>query len=89
MLNKFLVFELWRNRTRKKIGCNNISLWLNKNIFKLSYKTMNEYKIKLIRSILNEFYKDKKRYMKNNKIRHAVIRYKKSKKGGKCNRFDA
>ena len=31
VLNPF--FELWRNRTRKKIGCNNISLWLNNNIF--------------------------------------------------------
>ena len=24
VLNKCPVFELWRNRTRKKIGCNNI-----------------------------------------------------------------
>ena len=31
---------------------------------------MNDYKIKLIRSILNGFYKDKKRYMNNHKIRH-------------------
>ena len=89
VLNKCPVFELWRNRIRKKIGCNNISLWLDKNIFKSSYKTMNEYKIKLIRSILNDFYKDKKRYMKNHKIRHTVIRYKKSNKEGKRNRFDA
>ena len=80
MLNKCPVFELWRNRTRKKIFCNNIKLWLDKNIFKSSYKTMNEYKIKLIRSILNDFYKDKKRYMKNHKIKHAIIKYKKSKK---------
>ena len=50
---------------------------------------MNEYKINLIRSILNDFYKDKKRYMKNHKIRHTVIRYKKSNKEGKRNRFDA
>ena len=50
---------------------------------------MNDYKIKLIRSILNDFYKDKKWYMKNLKIRHAIIKYKKSKKGGKLNRFDA
>ena len=42
VLNKFLVFELWRNRTRKKIGCNNIKLWLDKNIFKPSNKTMND-----------------------------------------------
>ena len=48
---------------------------------------MNEYKIKLIRSIINDFYK--KRYMKIIKIRHVVIRYKNQKKGGKCNRFDA
>ena len=34
ILNKYPVFELWRNRTRKKIGCNNIRLWLDKNIFK-------------------------------------------------------
>ena len=74
VLNKCPVFELWRNRTRKKIGCNNIKLWLDKNIFKPSYKTMNDYKIKLIRSILNGFYKDKKRYMKNHKIRHAIIK---------------
>ncbi len=26
VLNKYPVFELWRNRTRKKIGCNNICL---------------------------------------------------------------
>ena len=71
----------------KKIG--NIKLWLDKNIFKPSNKTMNDYKIKLIRSILNGFYKDKKRYMKNHKINHAIIKYKKSKKGGKLNRFDA
>ena len=50
---------------------------------------MNDYKIKLIKSILNDFYKDKKRYKKNHKIRHAVIKYKKSKKGGKCHKFDA
>ena len=25
-LNECPVFELWRNRTRKKIGCNNIGL---------------------------------------------------------------
>ena len=50
---------------------------------------MSDYKIKLIRSILNDFYKDKKKYMKNHKIRHAIIKYKKSKKGGKRNRFDA
>ena len=57
-------------------------LWLDKNIFKPSYKTMNDYKIKLIRSILNDFYKDKKRYMKNHKIRNAVIKYKILKKEG-------
>ena len=50
---------------------------------------MNDYKIKLIRIILNGFYIDKKRYMKNHKIRHAVIKYKISKKGGKRNRYDA
>ena len=50
---------------------------------------MSDYKIKLIRSILNDFYKNKKRYMKNHKIRHVVIKYKKSKKEGKRNRFDA
>ena len=49
---------------------------------------MNDYKIKLIRNILNDFYKDKKRYKKNHKIRHAVIKYKKSKKWGKGNLFD-
>ena len=27
--------------------------------------------------------------MKNHKIRHAIIKYKKSKKGGKLNRFEA
>ena len=43
---------------------------------------MNDYKIKLIRSILNDFYKDKKRYMKNHKIRNAVIKYKILKKEG-------
>ena len=89
VLNKCPVFESWRNRTRKKIGCNNIKLWLDKNIFKPSNKTMNDYKIKLIRSILNDFYKDKKSYMKKHKIRHAIIKYKKSKKGGKSNLFDA
>ena len=73
----------------KKIGCNNIKLWLDKNILKPSNKTMNDYKIKLIRSILNDFYKDKKSYMKKHKIRHAIIKYKKSKKGGKSNLFDA
>ena len=40
---------------------------------------MNDYKIKLIRSILNDFYKDKKMYLKNLKIRYTVIKYKKSK----------
>ena len=45
---------------------------LDNNIFKLMYKTMNEYKIKLIRNILNDFYKDKKRYIKNHKLRHAI-----------------
>ena len=50
---------------------------------------MNDNKIKLIRSILNDFYKDKKSYMKKHKIRHAIIKYKKSKKGGKNNLFDA
>ena len=89
VLNKCPVFESWRNRTRKKIGCNNIKLWLDKNIFKPSNRNMNDYKIKLIRSILNDFYKDKKSYMKKHKIRHAIIKYKKSKKGGKSNLFDA
>ena len=41
---------------------------------------MNEYKIKLIRNILNEFYKDKKKYLKDHKIRHVIIKYKKVKK---------
>ena len=79
VLNKYPVFELWRNRTRKKIGCNNICLWFDNNIFKSKYKTMNDHKIKLIRSILNDFYKDKKMYLKNLKIRYTVIKYKKSK----------
>ena len=50
---------------------------------------MNAYKIQLIRSILNDFYKDKKRYLRDHKIRHAKIVYKRSKKGGKLNLFDA
>ena len=41
---------------------------------------MNDHKIKLIRSILNDFYKDKKMYLKNLKIRYTVIKYKKSNK---------
>ena len=45
--------EIWRNRTKKKIECSNIRLWLDNNIFKPKYKLMNEYKIKLIRNILN------------------------------------
>ena len=89
VLNECPVFEKWRSRTRKKIGCNNICHWLDNNIFKPKYKLMNDYKIKLIRSILNDFYKDKKKYMKDHKIRHAIIKYKRSKKGGKINLFDA
>ena len=45
---------------------------------------MNEYKIKLIRNILNDFYKVKKKYLKDHKNK-----YKRSKKGGKINLFDA
>ena len=52
--------------------CPVFELWKN-----IKYKTMNDYKIKQIRNILNDFYKDKKRYMKYHKIRHAVIKYKK------------
>ncbi len=36
VLNKCPVFELWRNR--KKIDYNNIRLWLDNNIFKISIK---------------------------------------------------
>ena len=50
---------------------------------------MNEYKIKLIRNILNDFYKVKKKYPKNHKNRQAIIKYKRSKRGGKINLFDA
>ena len=50
---------------------------LDNNIFKPMYKTMNGYKIKLIRNILNHFYKDKKRYIKDHKIRHAIQKIKK------------
>ena len=50
---------------------------------------MNEYKIKLIRNILNDFYKVKKKYLKDHKIRHTIIKYKRSKKGVKINLFDA
>ncbi len=85
MCQTCLVFELWRNRTKKKIEFNNISLWLENNIFKPKFKTMNDYKIKQIRNILNDFYKYKKKNMKNQKIRHAVIRYKTLKKGEKRN----
>ncbi len=66
--------------------------WAQSNkYYIICYKNiyMSDYKIKLIRSILNDFYKNKKRYMKNHKIRHVVIKYKKSKKEGKRNRFDA
>ena len=50
---------------------------LDNNIFKPIYKTMNEYKIKLIRNILNDFYKDKKRYIKEHKIIHSIQKIKK------------
>jgi hypothetical protein len=40
---------------------------------------MNEYKIKLSRNILKDFYKDKKNCLNDHKIRHVIIRYKKSK----------
>ena len=53
---------------------------LDNNIFKPMYKIMNEYKIKLIRNILNDFYKDKKRYIKDHKIRHTIQKIKKSRK---------
>ena len=53
---------------------------LDNNIFKPMYKTMNGYKIKLIRNILNDFYKDKKRYIKDNKIRHEIQKIKKRRK---------
>ena len=49
----------------------NISLWLDNNIFKPNYKLMNQ--IKLIRNILNEFYKDIKK-LKRYKIRQAIIK---------------
>ena len=49
----------------------NISLWLDNNIFKPNYKLMNQ--IKLIRNILNEFYKDIKK-IKRYKIRQAIIK---------------
>ena len=39
VFNKCLIFEKWRNKT-KKIGCNNISLWLDNNKFKIKYKLM-------------------------------------------------
>ena len=73
----------------KKKRYNNIKLWLDRNIFKPSYKKMTSHKIQLIRSILNDFYKDKKRYLREYKIRLAIIKYKRSKKGGKLNIFDA
>jgi len=63
VLNKCPIFEKWRNKTRKKIGCNNVKLWLDRNIFKPSYNKMTVHKIQLIRSILNDFYKDKKKYL--------------------------
>ena len=69
--------------------CIKICQWLDNNIFKLKYKLMNDYKIKLIRNILNDYYKNKKIYLKDHKIRHAIIKYKRSKKGGKINLFDA
>jgi len=50
---------------------------------------MNDYKIKFRRNILNDFYKLKKIYIKDHKIRYAIIKYKRSKKGGKINLFDA
>ena len=50
---------------------------------------MNDHKIKIIRNILNDFYNEKKKYLKDHKIRHTLIKYKSSKKGGKCNIFDA
>jgi len=89
VLNNCPIFEKWRNKTRKKIGCNNVKLWLDRNIFKPSYNKMTMQKIQLIRSILNDFYKDKKKYLRDHKIRHAVIKYKRSKKGDKCNIFEA
>jgi len=30
-VNECPVFEIWRNRTKKKIGCSNIRLWLDNN----------------------------------------------------------
>ena len=41
---------------------------------------MNDYKIKLIRSILNDFYKHKKRYMKNHKSQACNNKIQKIKK---------
>ena len=62
----------------------NINLCTRQEYFQTNYKAKNEIKIKLIRNILNDFYKDKKKYMKYHKIKHALIKYKRSKKGGKC-----
>ena len=52
------------------------------------YKLMNKYKIKLVRNIINDFYKVKKKYLKDHKIRHVIIKYKRSKNEGKINLFE-
>ena len=49
---------------------------------------MNKYKIKLVRNIINDFYKVKKKYLKDHKIRHVIIKYKRSKNEGKINLFE-
>ena len=50
--------------TKNIIGCNNIRLWLDNNIFKSNFKQMNNHKIKLIINILSESHKEKKIFKK-------------------------
>jgi hypothetical protein len=73
MLNKCPIFEIWRNRTRKKIGCNNVKLWLDRNIFKPSYKKMTAHKIQLIRSLGSTFCKYAKPFELGNAIKEAFV----------------
>ena len=41
---------------------------------------MNEHNKRLIKNILNELYKDKKKYLQEHQIWQALIKYKRSKK---------
>jgi len=36
------IFEKLRNKTRKKIGCGDLKLWLDRNVFERGYKRMTE-----------------------------------------------